>query len=148
MKRGLKAQREALNTLIHSPRPTSKDHIYLMDVYDHLLRLVDNYHYLLAATLEVYLTSISNRMNEIMKILTIITIIIMMPLSVVAGIYGMNFHYMPELRSPYGYPAVLGGDTLNQCRNARLLPPQALAIDCQCSLQEGSGRSKIKRGAQ
>ncbi len=112
IRRTLSPQREALNALIHRPRPYLKeeDHIYLMDVYDHLLRLfelVDNYHDLLAATLEVYLTSISNRMNEIMKILTIITTI-MMPLSVIAGIYGMNFHYMPELRSPYGYPAVLG----------------------------------------
>ncbi|MEW5763063.1 MAG: magnesium/cobalt transporter CorA [Bacillota bacterium] len=83
---------------------------YLMDVYDHLLRLVettDGYRDLAAAVLEAHLSATSNRLNEIMKVLTVITTI-MMPLSVIAGIYGMNFRHMPELYSPYGYPAVLG----------------------------------------
>jgi magnesium transporter len=55
---------------------------------------------------DTYLSSISNRMNEIMKVLTIIATIFI-PLSFIAGIYGMNFKYMPELEYPWGYPAAL-----------------------------------------
>ena len=56
--------------------------------------------------LEIYLSSVSYRLNEVMKILTIITTIFM-PLGFIASIYGMNFEHMPELRSVWGYPAVL-----------------------------------------
>jgi magnesium transporter len=57
--------------------------------------------------LDIYLTSISNRMNSIMKVLTIIATIFI-PLTFIAGVYGMNFQYMPELAWRWGYPAVLG----------------------------------------
>jgi magnesium transporter len=61
---------------------------------------------MIAGLLDVYLSSISNRTNDVMRILTIITTIFM-PLTFLAGIYGMNFEYMPELQQPMGYPAVL-----------------------------------------
>ncbi len=55
---------------------------------------------------DTYLTTVSNRMNDIMKVLTIIATIFI-PLTFVAGVYGMNFHHMPELAYPWAYPAVL-----------------------------------------
>lgn len=84
--------------------------IYLRDVYDHSIRLIDSVETIrdmLSGMLDIYLTNVSNRMNEIMKVLTIITTIFI-PLSFIAGVYGMNFHYMPEISKPWGYPAVLG----------------------------------------
>jgi magnesium transporter len=56
---------------------------------------------------ETYMSSVSNRMNEIMKVLTIIGTIFI-PLTFLAGVYGMNFHYFPELKSEWGYPAFWG----------------------------------------
>jgi len=78
-------------------------------IYDHTLRLfetVDTYRDLLSSALEVYLSAQSNRMNEIMKTLTIIATI-MMPLTVITGIYGMNFPGIPEFKWKLGYQAVL-----------------------------------------
>lgn len=83
--------------------------IYLRDVYDHTIQIMDTvetYRDTLSAMLDIYLSSISNRMNEIMKVLTIIATIFI-PLTFLAGIYGMNFRYMPELVWKWGYPAVL-----------------------------------------
>jgi magnesium transporter len=60
---------------------------------------------MLSGMLDVYLSSVSNRMNEVMKVLTIIATIFI-PLTLIAGIYGMKFRYMPELESPWGYPLV------------------------------------------
>ena len=62
---------------------------------------------MVSSMMEVYLSSVSYRLNGVMKVLTIITTIFM-PLSFIASIYGMNFEHMPELKSPWGYPAVLG----------------------------------------
>ncbi|WP_334110196.1 magnesium/cobalt transporter CorA [Thermodesulfitimonas autotrophica] len=112
LRRNIAPQRDALAMLLqHIPRfLRDEDHIYLLDVYDRILRLlevIENLHDLIVNTLDAYLSAVSNRMNEIMKLLTIITTI-MMPLSVIAGIYGMNFRYMPELNWPWAYPAVLG----------------------------------------
>jgi len=84
--------------------------IFLRDVYDHIIQVIDNaetYRDILAGMLETYLSSISNRMNQIMKVLTIISTIFI-PLTFIAGIYGMNFDYMPELKWRYGYFLVLG----------------------------------------
>lgn len=111
VRKTLAPQRDALALLLQRAETflRAEDRAYFLDIYDHVLRLVettDNYRDLAAAGLEAYLTATSNRLNEIMKVLTVITTI-MMPLSVIAGIYGMNFEYMPELRSPYGYPVVL-----------------------------------------
>lgn len=83
--------------------------IYLRDVYDHTVQVIEEietFREILSGMLEIYLSSISNRMNEVMKVLTIIATIFI-PLTLVAGVYGMNFDYMPELRWRYGYPAVL-----------------------------------------
>ena len=79
---------------------------FYRDVYDHFARvteLVDSYRELVTSLLEAQFSMQSNRMNEIMKRLTIISTI-MLPLSLVAGIYGMNFKHMPELDWQFGYP--------------------------------------------
>ena len=83
---------------------------FYRDVYDHFARvteLVDSYRELVTSLLEAQFSMQSNRMNEIMKRLTIISTI-MLPLSLVAGIYGMNFKHMPELEWLWGYPYALG----------------------------------------
>ena len=83
--------------------------VYLRDVYDHLVHVIDAieiYREMLAGMMDLYLSSISNRMNEVMKVLTVIATIFM-PLTFIAGVYGMNFKHMPELGLPWGYPAVL-----------------------------------------
>ena len=93
---------------------------FFRDVYDHFARvteLVDSYRELVTSLLEAHLSLQSNRMNEVMKRLTIISTI-MLPLSLVAGIYGMNFKHMPELEWVYGYPAAL---TLMACIAAGIL---------------------------
>jgi magnesium transporter len=83
---------------------------FYRDVYDHFARvteLVDSYRELVTSLLEAQFSMQSNRMNEIMKRLTLISTL-MLPLSLVAGIYGMNFKHMPELEWLYGYPMALG----------------------------------------
>lgn len=79
--------------------------IYLRDVYDHTIQVIDTvetFRDLLSGMLDIYLSSISNRMNEVMKVLTIIATVFI-PLTFIAGIYGMNFKYMPELEWRWGY---------------------------------------------
>ena len=86
-----------------------KTTVYLRDVYDHTIQIIDTietYRDMASGMLDLYLSIISNRMNEVMKLLTIIATIFI-PLTFVAGIYGMNFKYMPELDWHWGYPAVL-----------------------------------------
>ncbi|MBD3195930.1 MAG: magnesium/cobalt transporter CorA [Candidatus Lokiarchaeota archaeon] len=83
--------------------------IYLRDLYDHIYRINDslqNYREIVTGMLDLYLSSVSNKMNEIMKVLTIISTIFI-PLSFIAGFYGMNFRYMPELESSLGYPLLI-----------------------------------------
>ena len=83
--------------------------IYLRDVYDHIIQIIDtfeNYRDIISGMLDIYLSSISNRMNEIMKVLTIISTIFI-PISFLAGFYGMNFLYMPELKIPTAYPILI-----------------------------------------
>jgi magnesium transporter len=84
--------------------------VFLRDLYDHTIQVIDNvetFRDMLSGMLETYLSSISNRMNEVMKVLTIISTIFI-PLTFIAGIYGMNFEHMPELKWRLGYFAVLG----------------------------------------
>jgi magnesium transporter len=91
--------------------------VFLRDCYDHAIQIIDmieTYRDLAAGMLDIYLSSVSNRMNEIMKVLTIISTIFI-PLNFIAGLYGMNFHTgsehplnMPELDWPWGYPFALG----------------------------------------
>jgi len=83
---------------------------YLRDVYDHtihIIEIIDSYRDLLSGLLDLYMTTISNTMNNVMKVLTIIATIFI-PITFVAGIYGMNFKYMPELEFEHGYFYALG----------------------------------------
>lgn len=92
-----------------SPLVRGETVIYLRDVYDHSIQIietVETFRDLLSEVLDIYLSAIGNRTNEVMKVLTIIATIFM-PLTFIAGVYGMNFRYMPELEWHWGYPAVL-----------------------------------------
>jgi magnesium transporter len=83
--------------------------IYLRDVYDHTIQVIDtveSFRDMVSSMLDMYLSSISNRMNAVMKVLTIIATIFI-PLTFIAGIYGMNFRYMPELEWRWAYPFIL-----------------------------------------
>ncbi|MEM3643730.1 MAG: magnesium/cobalt transporter CorA [Nitrososphaerota archaeon] len=82
---------------------------YFRDLYDHMIRVIENTETLqviLSDMLDVYFSAVSNKLNEIMKVLTMIATIFM-PLTFIAGIYGMNFKYMPEIEWVWGYPATL-----------------------------------------
>ncbi len=84
--------------------------MYVRDVYDHTVQVMDSietFRDVLSGMMDVYLSNISNKMNEIMKVLTIIGTIFF-PLTLITGIYGMNFDFMPELRWKYGYFVVIG----------------------------------------
>ena len=88
---------------------------YLRDVYDHTVQVIDTietYRDMLGGILDIYLSSLTNRINEVMKVLTIIATIFI-PLTFIASLYGMNFVDMPELHWRYGYPAVLGVMAIN-----------------------------------
>jgi magnesium transporter len=85
---------------------TQSTKLYLRDLYDHIVQVIDTIESLrdiVASLLEIYLSSISNKMNSVMKVLTGIATIFM-PLSFVAGVYGMNFKHFPELESTWTYP--------------------------------------------
>ncbi len=93
-----------------SPLIKESTAIFLKDVYDHAIQVMDTvetFRDMLSGMLDIYLSSVSNRMNEIMKVLTIIATIFI-PLTFIAGIYGMNFKFMPELEWRWGYLVVWG----------------------------------------
>jgi magnesium transporter len=103
--------RDAITGLVRQERTgiTAETRLYLNDCYDHTVQVMDlleNYRDITSSLVEIYLSSISNRLNEVMKVLTIITTIFI-PLSFIAGVYGMNFDDMPETHSRWGYPATL-----------------------------------------
>lgn len=113
-------QREALSVLLRDEsRHVSRDtRVYLRDCYDHVVQLIDlleTYRELAASLMEAYLSTVSNRMNEVMKVLTMIATIFI-PLTFIVGVYGMNFDYadgakpwnMPELHWEYGYLVCIG----------------------------------------
>ena len=84
--------------------------MYFRDVYDHTVQVIDtmeSYREMIAGLLEIYLSAVSNRLNEVMKMLTIIATVFI-PLTFITGVYGMNFRYMPELHWRWAYPAVWG----------------------------------------
>ncbi|MBU3966694.1 MAG: magnesium/cobalt transporter CorA [Euryarchaeota archaeon] len=102
--------REAVSALERSDSSLIQEptRIYLKDVYDHTIQVIDTvetFRDVLSGMLDVYLSSISNKMNEIMKVLTIIATIFI-PLTFIAGVYGMNFENMPELKWDWGYRVV------------------------------------------
>jgi magnesium transporter len=111
LRRSAWPEREVINSLQREEAHliTAETRVFLRDCYDHTIQVIDmieTYRDLASGLLDVYLSSNSNRLNEVMKVLTIISTIFI-PLNLVAGIYGMNFKYMPELEQPWGYPAVL-----------------------------------------
>ena len=104
--------REVVNNMIRSESKLIEHatHIYLRDVYDHTIQVIDGvetFRDMLSGMHDTYLSGISNRMNEIMKVLTIFASIFI-PLTFIAGIYGMNFSYMPELVWRWAYFGVWG----------------------------------------
>ncbi len=112
LRRSVWPLREVINNLERSEsRLISKaTRLFLRDVYDHTIQVIDTvetYRDMLSGMHDTYLSSISNRMNEVMKVLTIIATIFI-PLTFIAGIYGMNFHYMPELGWRWAYFGVWG----------------------------------------
>jgi len=103
--------REVISSLERGEFPGIQEstRIYLRDVYDHTIQVMDAieiYRDMLSGMLDIYLSSLNNRMNAVMKVLTIIATIFM-PLTFLAGVYGMNFKHMPELDWPWGYPLIL-----------------------------------------
>ncbi|MEH1863501.1 MAG: magnesium/cobalt transporter CorA [Nostoc sp.] len=117
LRRAIWPQRDAINSLIRdAPDLISEEvRIYLRDCYDHTVQVMDmveTYRELASGLMDVYLSAVSNKMNEIMKVLTIVSTIFI-PLTFVAGIYGMNFntekspYNMPELNWYWGYPLCL-----------------------------------------
>jgi len=99
--------REVISRLerAESPLIQKTTGIFFRDVYDHMIQVIDNietFREMLSGMLDMYLSSVSNRMNEVMKILTIIGTIFI-PLTFIAGVYGMNFKFMPELEWRWGY---------------------------------------------
>ncbi|MEJ2697288.1 MAG: magnesium/cobalt transporter CorA [Candidatus Sulfobium sp.] len=99
--------REVVGSMVRGDSPLIGEttRIYLRDIYDHTIHVIDTietFRDMISGMLDIYLSSMSNRMNSIMKVLTIIATIFM-PLTFIAGVYGMNFRYMPELSWRYAY---------------------------------------------
>lgn len=93
-----------------SPLVAESTPVFLRNLYDHTIQVIDTietYRDVISGMHDTYLSSVSNRMNEVMKVLTIIATIFI-PLTFIAGVYGMNFRYMPELKWEFGYFATLG----------------------------------------
>ncbi len=92
-----------------SPRFGPAIGVYLRDVHDHVVQLIDlleSQREIAASLMEVHLGTVSNRLNEVMKVLTLISTIFI-PLTFVTSVYGMNFEFMPELEEPWAYPLVM-----------------------------------------
>ncbi len=110
LRRAIWPLRELIGNLMHSESPLIADstNIFLRDLYDHgiqALDTVENFRDTASGLVDLYVSSVSQRMNEVMQVLTIMASIFI-PLTFIAGIYGMNFEYMPELKWRYGYPMV------------------------------------------
>ncbi len=137
LRRAIWPLREALASLLRedSPNITSETRVYLRDCYDHVIELIDlleTYRELASGLIDVYLSSMSNKMNEVMKVLTVIATTFI-PLTFIAGVYGMNFDpeaspfNMPELGWGFGYPAfwaliiIMGGALIFYFRRKKWL---------------------------
>ncbi|HEX9885349.1 MAG TPA: magnesium/cobalt transporter CorA [Longimicrobiales bacterium] len=111
LRRAVWPVREVLGSLYRGEVPLVEEEtrVFLRDAYDHAVQVIDTVETLrdvLSGAMDLYMSGVSNRMNEVMKVLTIIATIFI-PLSFFAGLYGMNFEYMPELGVPWAYPALL-----------------------------------------
>lgn len=116
LRRSVWPLRELINSLQRTESGLIKEttQLYLRDVYDHTIQVIDSieaFRDILSSMIDVYLSSLSNRMNDVMKVLTVIATIFI-PLTFIAGVYGMNFDYMPELEWRWGYPVVMLGMAL------------------------------------
>lgn len=112
LRRAIWPERDLVNNLLHdeSALISKETKIFLRDAYDHAVRvmdLVESYRDLTASLLELYLSAVSQRTNEIMRVLTVMSGIFI-PLTFLAGVYGMNFENMPELKQPAGYFTCIG----------------------------------------
>lgn len=112
LRKALWPLREAISALERSDSPLIGEStgIYFKDIFDHVIAIIDSvetFRDMLSGMLDIYLSSVSNRLNQVMKVLTIIATIFM-PLTFLAGVYGMNFKFMPELEWRWGYFGVLG----------------------------------------
>jgi magnesium transporter len=118
VRRAVWPQRDMVNGLLRdeSPHVSKETRVYLRDTYDHVVQVMDmveTFREIASGLMDLYLSGVSNRMNEIMKVLTIISTIFL-PLTFIAGVYGMNFdpasspYDMPELKWRFGYPFALG----------------------------------------
>ena len=124
--------REVISAMLRSEtgliRQTTQ--FYIRDLYDHIIQVVDtleNYRELASGLLEIYLSSVSNRMNEVMKVLTIIATIFI-PITFIAGVYGMNFEFMPELKWRWGYAMVWGVMIAMIVCHAGVFPKKEMAV--------------------
>lgn len=117
IRKSISPLRDAINSAIRDESNLIDDYtkVYLRDVYDHVIHVIDNvenYRDMILSLHDMYMSQVSNKMNEVMKVLTIIATIFI-PLTFIAGIYGMNFnaevspYNMPEVNWYWGYPAVL-----------------------------------------
>lgn len=110
LRRSVSPLRELLAGIQRSESSLLNPHTkrYFGDIYDHSIRIIEameSYRDLIAGMLDIYLSSVSNKMNETMKVLTVF-MSIFIPLTFIAGVYGMNFDYMPELKWKWAYPAL------------------------------------------
>lgn len=112
LRRFIAPQREIINTVLFEPSPliSVDNKAYFRDLHDDLLLIMDTLEIqrdLLSGAMEGYMSQVSNRLNEIMKVLSIVATIIL-PLTLLSGIYGMNFDWMPGLHHPLGFWFLLG----------------------------------------
>ena len=112
LRKDISPLREALSSVIKDKTHLLHDEnrIYFTDVYQHLLHVsesLDTQREMISAVMEMHMSGLSNRMNQIMKVLTVMSTVFI-PLTFISGIYGMNFEYMPELKWKYGYFGVWG----------------------------------------
>jgi magnesium transporter len=110
LRRFIAPQRDTVNFLSKEEYPFihPKTRVYFRDVYDNMIFIndtIDTYRDVLNSALDVYISTVSNKTNEIMKVLTMIATIVM-PLTLIAGIYGMNFKHMPILEWEYGFISI------------------------------------------
>lgn len=110
LRRGIWPQRDAVNQLVRGDHPSVDEEvrIYLRDTYDHCIQtseVAEMYREMVTGLMNLYLSSVANRTNEVMKVLTIMASIFI-PLTFLAGIYGMNFDHMPELHVWWAYPII------------------------------------------
>jgi magnesium transporter len=113
LRRAIWPQRDGVNALVRDESPffTHEVRMFLRDTHDHAVQIADmleSYRDLAASLMELYLSTLSQRTNQVMQVLTVIASIFI-PLTFVAGVYGMNFEYMPELHSRWGYPLAMAG---------------------------------------